>query len=444
MKAAATAKEHDGDKTKETAAPAKSLFGALLEKLEVMNPTQFKLPKNIRRSFLGYARHPETGDFLDLTENKLAKAAKPNPETFESTTAICFKCCSLGTIPKIIQCDFCDLWWHLDCLNPPLAHPPNLSVVPIDVDVEQPETSDGTPRQGATIPTGNRQRDEDEQATQLLSSGLPLGMRKKWMCPCHADLHVPARRRKAWGENVVDVPVAAEVADGADPASWNEGNIEVVVDAPNPKLGVRGEFDSAEKIGAAIIPGAGLAQFLETGGVQDRDGSPEPEERRAPVLKPTPTVDVVRFDTNEEYQSMAFEDVIYRVPEKRIKLDFIRQLRHLSRKRQAAREEQEQAGWQSEFYGADITDGLMTLARAALGDSVSKIPSPRKTWIVDALPPLKNGKDAMEIDESTVSTTPPAEVSVSDNMPEVIRKGDALYEEFMAWKRSAVATTGST
>jgi len=38
----------------------------------------------------------------------------------------CFKCgtSALGQ-KKIIACDFCALYWHLDCVHPPLANPPS-------------------------------------------------------------------------------------------------------------------------------------------------------------------------------------------------------------------------------------------------------------------------------------------------------------------------------
>lgn len=88
----------EADKTKDSLFTSK-LFGPLFRKLEVMNPVQFKIPKDIRRSFVGYARHPETGDYMDLTENELTKNVKiPNPDVLESTSAICFKCCKFGSM----------------------------------------------------------------------------------------------------------------------------------------------------------------------------------------------------------------------------------------------------------------------------------------------------------------------------------------------------------
>lgn len=32
---------------------------------------------------------------------------------------------SSGGLRPIMPCGLCGLWWHLDCLNPPRAHPPN-------------------------------------------------------------------------------------------------------------------------------------------------------------------------------------------------------------------------------------------------------------------------------------------------------------------------------
>lgn len=38
---------------------------------------------------------------------------------------LCFSCGKSSGGRLIISCDYCTLHWHLDCLNPPLANPPN-------------------------------------------------------------------------------------------------------------------------------------------------------------------------------------------------------------------------------------------------------------------------------------------------------------------------------
>lgn len=58
-------------------------------------------------------------------------------------TILCYKCNQSASIPKqrrILSCDFCDMHWHLDCLDPPMT-------------------------------------------------GMPPPTRK-WMCPVHSDLEV--------------------------------------------------------------------------------------------------------------------------------------------------------------------------------------------------------------------------------------------------------------
>lgn len=38
---------------------------------------------------------------------------------------LCYYCRMTALKNPIVSCDFCPLYWHLDCLNPPLAIPPN-------------------------------------------------------------------------------------------------------------------------------------------------------------------------------------------------------------------------------------------------------------------------------------------------------------------------------
>jgi hypothetical protein len=42
---------------------------------------------------------------------------------------LCTQCgLSSGNKRQMLKCDFCDAHWHLDCLDPPLANPPNISL----------------------------------------------------------------------------------------------------------------------------------------------------------------------------------------------------------------------------------------------------------------------------------------------------------------------------
>ena len=237
-------------------------------------------------------------------------------------------------------------------------------MLPLEISTDGTPSPDGTPSHGSTTTGLEMQREEDAEASDMLASGFPVGVRKKWMCPCHVDWELPFRRRKAWGENVVDVP--EDVGD----QPWNDGNIQVVTDPVDTTLGIRGEFDSAGTIGAAVISGPGLSQFLSKGGARqtERDSSPEVESqlgRKSSSLRtgavPVPTRPV---EVDEEMQAMALDNVTYRVPETLIKLDFVRQIRNLSSRRREARNHLSD-------NGAPTADLLGMLAAAALDESVS-------------------------------------------------------------------------
>lgn len=61
---------------------------------------------------MGYENLEAAPDLLKL------KDAKGNP-------VLCYACGkSALSKQEIIQCDYCSLQWHLDCLDPPLSNPP--------------------------------------------------------------------------------------------------------------------------------------------------------------------------------------------------------------------------------------------------------------------------------------------------------------------------------
>ena len=108
---------------------------------------------------------------------------------------LCFRCgkSAMGR-REIIACDFCNLQWHIDCLDPPLANPP-------------PRGSNGKPRHD-------------------------------WMCPNHIDDELQAfdtsvrisRRSQAGigGSRKVRRPKNARIIDTALRRGFvNNGNIEI-------------------------------------------------------------------------------------------------------------------------------------------------------------------------------------------------------------------------
>ncbi|KAJ5102170.1 hypothetical protein NUU61_004392 [Penicillium alfredii] len=129
-------------------------FTTLIAHTHHKKKTQFSLPQGIKEHFLGvgegvvhdtaYPRDQKNQQYYKPVPHlpRLTKPPKTPGPTPEYTNASllreydanknliwCFKCgkTSGGTHP-IITCDYCPCRFHLDCLNPPRANPPNPSV----------------------------------------------------------------------------------------------------------------------------------------------------------------------------------------------------------------------------------------------------------------------------------------------------------------------------
>ncbi|KAI9864136.1 MAG: hypothetical protein M1813_003453 [Trichoglossum hirsutum] len=109
----------------------RGIFASLLDNLEKKNPMSFNLPKDLREYFEGV----KTGDEGEYEEAVTQKSRtrggyeeEPDLLKLKDTkgkVVLCFRCGkSAINGQKIIPCDFCNLHWHLDCLDPPLANPP--------------------------------------------------------------------------------------------------------------------------------------------------------------------------------------------------------------------------------------------------------------------------------------------------------------------------------
>ncbi|KAF2457608.1 hypothetical protein BDY21DRAFT_29844 [Lineolata rhizophorae] len=108
------------------------LFRGLFAALEDKNPTTFALPEDIRNRFEGVRTGPE-GEYEEPlfqrpTRNRTGWEEVPDNVKLKDgkgSSILCVQCgkSSLDSRP-IIQCDKCNLSWHLDCLDPPLANPP--------------------------------------------------------------------------------------------------------------------------------------------------------------------------------------------------------------------------------------------------------------------------------------------------------------------------------
>lgn len=106
-------------------------FMDLIAKIESMNPISFSLPESIRKNFEGVGCNQSTGDYVDLTEIKSGRVTRSSGyldegkfENDEGQLIVCHKCARTALSGMIINCDYCPLAWHYDCLNPPLTTPP--------------------------------------------------------------------------------------------------------------------------------------------------------------------------------------------------------------------------------------------------------------------------------------------------------------------------------
>ena len=110
---------------------------------------------------------------------------------------LCFSCGkSSGDRRDLIPCDYCSTYWHLDCLDPPLANPPyrghnaksrNPWMCPnhVDHDLRQidPLDSDGARQDG--ISTSHRVR--RIKAAKTLNTALRRGFRNNGMIEVDSD-----------------------------------------------------------------------------------------------------------------------------------------------------------------------------------------------------------------------------------------------------------------
>lgn len=123
-----------------TTAQFSGLFGPLLKK---MGPTgrekDFALPSNVRSLFQNvetgvegeYREHPAS----EVTKSKRTRASgkvQALPHNTLSSTDLegrprpCYRCGEVSDGKRdVLPCDFCTANWHTDCLDPPMAVPPN-------------------------------------------------------------------------------------------------------------------------------------------------------------------------------------------------------------------------------------------------------------------------------------------------------------------------------
>ncbi|KAK3997278.1 hypothetical protein QBC44DRAFT_230120 [Cladorrhinum sp. PSN332] len=110
-------------------------FAMLFEQLDAKNSNAFGLPLEVRDRFENVRTAP-TGEYQDATAVKPTvrkkKSEEEAPDFFrlrdgEGKAAICHGCQKHSIASRaIIPCSACGIFWHTDCLDPPLANPPPL------------------------------------------------------------------------------------------------------------------------------------------------------------------------------------------------------------------------------------------------------------------------------------------------------------------------------
>ncbi|KAJ3556429.1 hypothetical protein NP233_g11981 [Leucocoprinus birnbaumii] len=188
------------------AKPPPSLLSPLIHQLNMTIPVEFQLPEDIRTYFKDVGQGPK-GNYIDTSvykpprQNRLGLFEDRDPYRLKDRNGapvLCFQC-GVSALPiglaatapaskrtrrssvvkgasddswkPIVSCDFCNLHWHLDCLDPPLP----------------------------SMPPYN----------------------KKWMCPNHSDKVLPIKRRvpKSNPYPVIEIDRQGQ---------FNNGNIDII------------------------------------------------------------------------------------------------------------------------------------------------------------------------------------------------------------------------
>ncbi|VEN53238.1 unnamed protein product [Callosobruchus maculatus] len=107
--------------------PRLSPMDMLIEAATSMNPKQFELPRSMSVPcvFPGTDKEEVPYSKFGRKNNKLSKDHKKGPNGIVPLPAKkCSECRKSCRVAPLIACDFCESFYHLDCLDPPLTSPP--------------------------------------------------------------------------------------------------------------------------------------------------------------------------------------------------------------------------------------------------------------------------------------------------------------------------------
>ncbi|KAJ3180739.1 hypothetical protein HDU87_001852 [Geranomyces variabilis] len=310
-----------------------------------------------------------------------------------STTQTCFKCGDTGlkllstaflashTFPQpevvcspqavrtdLVKCEYCPLLWHLDCLDPPLT------CMPPETKEDEKEIVDAGHWNALKLKTwgveerGGRAEVVPQSASdKKFDSGL-IQIRRRWMCPCHVDWSLPKLRVNSgwrWVEVDEDPPAKAAVAESAGKTDGSALRARPAREAAI--AGSKRVAESASEVGP-ISPTGAKKPRTGTGNSHrrkevvhlDKNTFLAPLATAAPVpvvqspVKPKPRevvhvssaanngdIQIINepstnlyYDPPAKMKDEDFEDiesggVKYRLPERRIRLEFFEKARAL-------------------------------------------------------------------------------------------------------------------
>ncbi|PFH47177.1 hypothetical protein AMATHDRAFT_68300 [Amanita thiersii Skay4041] len=190
--------------------PPPSLLSPLIYQVETSIPSEFQLPDDIRNFYKDVATGPK-GTYVDASElkpprlNRLGQLEDRDVYRLRDRNGmpiLCFRC-GTSALPdglaaaapaakrvrrstsrttssegwkSMISCDYCNLHWHIDCLEPPLTSIPSFT--------------------------------------------------KKWMCPNHSEQVLPSKRRIP-KQNTAPIEITKL-------NQFNNGSIEIIYPQPPP------------------------------------------------------------------------------------------------------------------------------------------------------------------------------------------------------------------
>ncbi|KAF1834318.1 hypothetical protein BDW02DRAFT_498617 [Decorospora gaudefroyi] len=123
--------------TSDESAESYPSLGPLFKALERTNPRAFALPRDIQNHFEGVSARPDGSYSEEVKKFPLPKNSGYGYQKPEYTKVLdsdhkvilCTQCgVSSGQKRQLLKCDFCHAYWHLDCIDPPLANPPHISL----------------------------------------------------------------------------------------------------------------------------------------------------------------------------------------------------------------------------------------------------------------------------------------------------------------------------